>query len=361
MDEINKNINEVYISAILPVYNVVDYLELAVKSLVTQTLENIEIILIDDGSTDGSGQLADDLVQRYKNVVTVHQQNSGAAAARNNGIKLAAGKYIYFMDPDDWIKPNMLRSMYSSAEQHQAQLVMTGFTNKYDNGQEQYATSVKPESAIYMNHDDFRKSAHIYLNNTMLAVPWNKLYSREHILERQLEFPSVKWDDLHFNLEAVKEIERVVVIDNDDYQFLRTRPGSETTKVFDKSLFEKRKQQFEHVLEIFDYWHLNNDLTDKALNYYFASRVFQVVQEISDNGSFTYKTKMQLIQKIANDELVETVLSGENDGSALVNMALIPLRHKKILLSLWCGKCVSFAKNRFSKSFSDMRVKLMKV
>lgn len=361
MSDINQNSNQVSVSAILPVYNVAEYLELAVRSLVNQTLKSIEIILIDDGSTDDSGKIADELAQVYQQVVIIHQENSGAAIARNNGIKVAKGKYLYFMDPDDWAKPDMLYSMYSAAEQYQAQLVMTGFTNKYDDGKEEYATSVKPEFASYMTQDEFRNSAYIYLNNTMLAVPWNKLYSRNYILENHLEFPPVKWDDLHFNLEAVKEIEKVVVVDNDDYQFLRTRPGSETTKVFDKSLFDKRKQQFEHVLEVFNYWNLSNNQTNKALNYYFASRVFQVVQEISDNKAFTYKTKLGLIQNIVNDDLVEHVLSGEKDGSTLVNMALIPLKHKRILLSLLSGKSVSVVKNKFNRRFNSMRVKLMKV
>lgn len=361
MNNNRHGVDNIAISAILPIYNVVEYLEVAVESLLMQTLQNSEIILVDDGSTDGSGELADELAKKHERVLIIHQNNSGAAIARNTGIEASNGKYLYFMDPDDWAKPNMLYSMYSVAEKYKAQLVMTGFTNKYDDGKIRYETSVKPDFETYLTSEEFRNSAYIYLNNTMLAVPWNKLYLREYIVENSLKFPSVKWDDLHFNLEAIKKIEKVVVVDNDDYQFLRTRPGSETTKVFDKSLFDKRKQQFKHVLEIFNYWDLKNEQTNKALNYYFASRVFQVVQEISDNKSFTHRNKLDLIGNIVNDNLVESVLAGEKEGSKLISFVLIPLKHKKILLSLLSGKSVSFFKNRFNKIFNNIRIKLMKV
>lgn len=356
-----KEQNTKNITAILPVYNVVEYLDLAVSSLVNQTVEKIEIILVDDGSTDGSAELADELALKYEQVKTIHQQNAGAAKARNNGIKLATGKYLYFMDPDDWAKPNMLKEMYDAAEKYSAQLVMSGFTNKYDDGQIQNETIVIPEFAVYSNKKQFRESAHIYLNNTMLAVPWNKLYLNSYITENNLEFPSVKWDDLHFNLDAVREIDRVVVVPNSDYQFLRTRPGSETTKVFDSSLFDKRKQQYEHVLDVFNYWALNSTRTSKALNYYFAGRTFQVVQEISDNPQFSYNEKKNMIKKIVNDPLVERTLSGDMDGSLLVRIAILPLKNKQILLSLGSGKFVSIIKNRFGKTFNNVRVRLMKV
>lgn len=349
------------ITAILPIYNVVEYLELAVSSLVNQTAEKVEVILVDDGSTDGSAELADKLALQYEQIMVIHQKNSGAAEARNNGIKLATGKYLYFMDPDDWAKPDMLREMYDAAEKYSAQLVMTGFTNKYDDGRIQNETAVIPEFAVYSNKKQFRESAHIYLNNTMLAVPWNKLYLKSYITENNLEFPSVKWDDLHFNIEAVKEIDRVVVVPNNDYQFLRTRPGSETTKVFDSSLFDKRKQQYEHVLDVFNYWALNSTRTSKALNYYFAGRTFQIVQEISDNPQFSYLEKKNMIKKIVNDPLVERTLSGDMDGSLLVRIAILPLKNKQILLSLGSGKFVSIIKNRFGKTFNNVRVRLMKV
>ncbi|MFT9033236.1 MAG: glycosyltransferase family 2 protein [Leuconostoc mesenteroides] len=361
MNKKNQIVSTISISAILPVYNVVEYIELAVESLIGQSLKNIEIILVNDGSTDGSETLVNDLSKKYEQVTVIHQKNAGAAMARNAGIKAAVGKYLYFMDPDDWAKPGMLEAMYTAAENHNAQLVITGFTNKYDDDNGQYSTSVKPDFVVYKTKKDFRSSAHVYLNNTMLAVPWNKLYSKNYIIENNLEFPSVKWDDLHFNLEAVKEIQKVVVVDNDDYQFLRTRPGSETTKVFDKYLFDKRKQQFEHVLEVFNYWNLNSSKTEEALNYYFSSRVFQVVQEIADSKSFTYKTKANLINKIINDKFVERVLVGKKGGSMLISIALLPLKYKNVLLSLLSGKSVSLIKNKFGKTFNNIRVKLMKV
>lgn len=349
------------ISAILPIYNVYEYLNLAVTSLLSQTMKNIEIILVDDGSSDESGRLADQLEEENDRVYVLHQKNSGAAAARNLGISQAKGKYLYFMDPDDWAKPNMLKSMFDLAEESHAQLIMAGFTNKYDDGHSKYETIVKPDACIYQSQKEFREEAHIYLNNTMLAVPWNKLYLRNYILENRITFPSVKWDDLHFNLEAIRNIEKVGIVNNTDYQFLRTRPGSETTKVFDQSLFDKRKQQFEHVIDVFSEWNVENKESQKSLNYYFTSRIFQVIQEISDNENLKKYEKKAIVSEIVKDSLVQQAISGEKSGSKVILFASLPLKYKNVTLSLASGKMVSIIKNKFDKFFNVLRVKVMKV
>ncbi|SPX97546.1 Uncharacterised protein [Lactiplantibacillus plantarum subsp. plantarum] len=91
---------------------------------------------------------------------------------------------------------------------------------------------------IFATQNDFRLHAHEYLNNTFLAVPWNKLYKTSYLKNHHLEFPQVKWDDLHFNMEVIRNIERVGVLDIAEYHFFRSRPGSETTKVSMKSFLQ---------------------------------------------------------------------------------------------------------------------------
>lgn len=91
------------ITVVIPVYNMVDYLEKAVKTLGKQTYKNYEIILIDDGSTDGGTYLCDKLAEYYEQIRTIHKKNGGLSSARNCGIENAKGKYIIFPDPDDWV------------------------------------------------------------------------------------------------------------------------------------------------------------------------------------------------------------------------------------------------------------------
>lgn len=112
------------ISVIVPVYNVEKYLNRCIDSILNQTLKQIEIILVDDGSTDNSPIICDEYCDRYENIKVIHKENNRVAAARNDGIKIATGKYIALVDSDDWIEPNMLEEMYNKAEEFQTDITM---------------------------------------------------------------------------------------------------------------------------------------------------------------------------------------------------------------------------------------------
>lgn len=112
------------ISVIVPVYNVEKYLNKCIDSILNQTFKQVEIILVDDGSTDNSPIICDEYCSRYENIKVIHKENNRVSAARNEGIKIAIGKYIALVDSDDWIEPNMLEEMYNKAEEFQTDITM---------------------------------------------------------------------------------------------------------------------------------------------------------------------------------------------------------------------------------------------
>ena len=120
----NAEINDYKVSVIVPVYNVEDYLEECVNSLVGQTLEDIEILLIDDGSTDLSGVMCDGYAEKYPNVSVIHKTNGGLGDARNVGTRVAKGKYIYFIDSDDLLEKCALQYLYDEAEKKYLDVVL---------------------------------------------------------------------------------------------------------------------------------------------------------------------------------------------------------------------------------------------
>ena len=111
------------ISIIIPVYNTEKYLERCLNSLIQQTVKKIEIILIDDGSTDSSGNICDNYAKNHENIKVIHQMNRGQAAARNEGLKIAGGKYIGFVDSDDWVKYDMYETMLEVIENENCDVV----------------------------------------------------------------------------------------------------------------------------------------------------------------------------------------------------------------------------------------------
>lgn len=115
------------ISVIVPVYNIKEYLERCVDSILAQTWENLEVLLVDDGSTDGTENLVDELQKKDPRIRVFHKKNGGSSSARNLGIREAGGKYLGFVDSDDYIEPEMFAEMYREAQNTGAYIVMCGF------------------------------------------------------------------------------------------------------------------------------------------------------------------------------------------------------------------------------------------
>ena len=346
------------ITIIAPVYNVAEYLQKSIESVCKQTLKNIELILVDDGSTDASPMLLDKLAVKDQRIKVIHQINSGAAKARNNGIKHANGKYLYFLDPDDWLEKDMLQQMFEFAEKNELQLVITGFTNEYFEKNQYFSVPNTMPTQIYRTQKEFRYNAHKYLNNTFLAVPWNKLYLAEYIKKGNLIFPTIKWDDLHFNMEVIRNIESVGILNSSKYHFFRSRPGSETTKVFNDKLFMARKSQFEHILSVYHFWNLSDSQIMSEVYYYYELRMIQLTQEITDQKGLNLVRKRKLVSDVLNDDLTIRAFHNNGKRNRRLKLLLVPYKNRWVLMTICFGKNISFIKKHFSKGFYQIRMKV---
>ena len=280
------------VTIIIPVYNVKDYLEKAFDSICSQTLTDWEMYLVDDGSTDGSSTICDILASDDSRIHVIHQENQGAAAARNAAIGLAKGKYLYFMDADDWAVPEMLYDMVCLAENYYldawagvpvnnagrrlssigrklsnpaelkadipeeqcAQLVVTGFyIETYYSDEDYYLQKQAVRPRVFADRYDFREYAHVLFDRNLLYTPWNKLYLASYIKENHITFPEMHWDDFPFNLEVIRNIERVTVTDKAYYHFTRKRSESESEK-YNAGLFDRREEENEWLIELYQGW-----------------------------------------------------------------------------------------------------------
>ncbi|MGI5850342.1 MAG: glycosyltransferase family 2 protein, partial [Christensenellales bacterium] len=176
--------NPIKISIVMPVYMVEKYVGKAIESILSQTLTDYEFIIVDDGSPDNSGEICDEYAQKDHRIRVIHKPNGGAPSARNVGIDIAKGRYLYFMDSDDWAEPNMLEEMYHLAESHSAQFVVTGFyIDTYYSSTSYLRQNISYPDAVFTNKEDFRKEAYKLFDINLLYTPWNKLYLTEYIKE----------------------------------------------------------------------------------------------------------------------------------------------------------------------------------
>lgn len=336
------------ISVITPVYKVEKYLKKCVDSILMQTFTDFELFIVDDGSPDNCRYIADEYAKKDSRVRVIHKENGGAPSARNAGIEQATGEYLYFPDPDDWLEPTYLQDLHDSAKKTGADLVISGFVMEYYENKRRQSYAVSMADISYNNQQLVRTNLHKYLNNMMVAVPWNKLYRTSYIDQHSLRFPNLKWDDLHFNMDVITDIEKVAICSSTGYHFFRSRPGSETTSVFDGMLYKKRREQFEHILSVYKHWGVKGkDITSTIYGYY-ASRLIQCIQEVAISES---NKKEEIIRDIINDPLTQKALQDGHIEAVPLRIAIIPMKNKDIKGCLFVGKLMGFAKNHMPVTF----------
>lgn len=172
------------VSIIVPVYQAEKSLQKSVETIMQQTLEDIEIILVDDGSTDKSPAICDELAAKDARIKVVHQKNAGQSAARNVGINMAEGKYIGFMDNDDFLYPEMCRRLYENAEEQQADISACSYTVQDENGTVSHNRH-DGKKYVYNNKQGVKE----FLSRDVVDIyVWTKIYRKDFLDEHQIRF-----------------------------------------------------------------------------------------------------------------------------------------------------------------------------
>ena len=211
------------VSVIIPVFQVEKYLDKCIASVVGQTYQNLQIILVDVGSTDRSPAICDGWKERYPRITVIHQPNGGLSRARNAGLKIASGEFIGFVDSDDWIEPNMVECLLSALQKTDADIAVGGFEGfSEDSKTITYTQTKTTERKIYSAEEALRMllTGKGYICNNV----WNKLYRRSVLLN--IIFPLEKiYEDVPWTAQVIGNAKTVVCIDHICYHYL-FRPNS---------------------------------------------------------------------------------------------------------------------------------------
>lgn len=230
------------VSIIVPIYNGEKTLSRCVKSIMEQKFTEYELLLINDGSTDRSLEICHDLEKSDKRIRVMDKVNEGVSATRNFGIKEARGKYIQFVDCDDYVAKDYLDCLVKALEKEQADIVIAGYT-RHKNGK---VTKRVPQPLTFENLNAFSKEFFNLYNQWFLNTPWNKLYRKEKIVDK---FPlnMSLGEDLLFNLHYLKYCEKITVIDHAGYQYCIENENSLAIQ-YRKDKFENSMLLHEKVL-----------------------------------------------------------------------------------------------------------------
>ena len=227
------------VSIVIPVYNAEAYIVRSIDTVLAQSFSDIEIIIIDDGSTDHTPDIIDWYADNYANIIRIHQKNAGVQAARNTGIAYATGEYIGFVDSDDMIRPNMVEKMYASAQINHCDIVISSGYRIESKGyvpimeypmKENVAITVEEFLQMYI------------VDGYALPAVWNKLYRAS--LVKQFPFPEIKFEDEAWTPYILSYAEKICFLKKGFYEYDRSRSTCSDSLV-NQWLWKSKEQVFE--------------------------------------------------------------------------------------------------------------------
>lgn len=231
---------EPLVSVIIPVYNVEKYLDYCLKSVFLQIYRKMEIILVDDGSTDSSGEMCDYYRSLDDRIKVIHKTNGGLSSARNIGIKESSGEYITFLDSDDYIRKDFVKKLMDIMIDSESDIVVGSYMKVYDN----LDISITDET-LHINQYEGADFSYEMLSQKLPMYAHGKLYKRE--LFEEIQFPDGRWfEDVPTLWKISKLVKRAAAIDNKLY-FYRQREGS----IVNLKFTQQRMDQLYFAEEIF--------------------------------------------------------------------------------------------------------------
>ena len=264
--------NNPVVSVVIPVYNVEKYLEECIDSVLNQTYQNIEIILVDDGSTDSSGEICDRYVENNKNVYVIHQKNAGLSAARNAGFFRAVGEYVYFLDSDDYISADAIEKLTSIAINDNADIVFFDANSFLDDSEKEIRQNYIRKQK-YISSEGLVVFSQLQNNNEFHSAVPLLFFRSEFLKNKKFSFCSgIYYEDMIFTFEALCSA-RVVSQCKEALYFRRYRSDSIMTS-------KKNKKYFDSVVKVYrsliEFSVKNNISEESSVKKYICRNAFNV-------------------------------------------------------------------------------------
>lgn len=286
------------ISVVIPVYNAETTIKRLLNSLLNQTSKNFEIIIVDDGSNDKTSTILKRYTKEEK-IILVNQSNAGTASARNYGIKIAKGKYILFVDADDYLEPVALETYGNIISEHNPDLVISGFIEETEN---EILNQRMPFEKKYSKQKEFANDLLYLYKQGLIYNVWNKLYKKDFIISNNLEFPQVYFYEDHlFNILAFKKASIIYTTNKCIYHYVRNQKNSITSNYI-PNLFEIRVNENKEMVKMFKTFNIDKQMAKKFIAKRFLDRTIGCLENIQLNKTFTFKEKYKLTKEIITNK-----------------------------------------------------------
>ena len=305
------------VSVILPIYNVEPYLERCIRSVVNQTYNNLEIILVDDGSPDKCPQICEKWKNKDSRIVVIHKKNEGLGMARNSGLDVATGEYVCFFDSDDYIKEDAIEKCISTAQENRADIVIYGFSDVDAQGNVIKTMIPHTKKDLYVGAEvqaDFLPDLIAPdivrgIKSDLWMSAWCSFYSMDLIKRSQWKFVSerkVISEDIYSLLDLYSNVNRVCVLKQSLYFYCANE--SSLTHVFKEDRFEKIKIFYDECVKIANK-HGYNSKTINRLTYPYISNTLAALKLIITSSNLKEEKKVAVYSILKDKHLRNVILN----------------------------------------------------
>src|SRR5690606_29594046 len=321
-------------SIILPCYNVASYLPKAIESVLAQTDPEFELLVVIDGSPDNSKTIADKYALKDNRIKVFEKVNGGLSDARNYGLERAKGEFVYFMDSDDWIEPNLLEDNLKIIQDENLDFIIFGYIQDDEDAEGNLIAS-KP---VIPQLEELNKGQTIELDVHhigLMGYAWNKVYRRSFLNQHNFRFEKgiSLVEDILFNA-PIYTISQKIVFNPKTYYHYLNRPVVTLMKTFHENSFELKKKKNQALKLFFDEWNIVNQ--KEILSYLLIQGIRYCIHNMfSFKNQLTKKQKLDYIKMMYNDEdTVEAIKHYQADGiNAKIYKFLI--KNKLVLGTYW--------------------------
>ncbi|WP_028273535.1 glycosyltransferase [Atopococcus tabaci] len=347
------------VSIIMPVYNVERHLPRAIESALQQTSSEWELILVNDGSTDESGNICEAYKEKDERIHVIHQENQGSGPARNAGLVKARGEYIYFADPDDYFDADLIEDNLAIMKKDQADLVVFGYVNELmDQSGKVHQDHYLPNMPRLKTQEEFRA----HFQNFYLFSPyalWNKVYRKAYLIEQQIRFTNQRLgQDALFNLSVYKEMGRVFFNRKVYYHYM-THEGSAVNRYrADRMEMEYEiAKTFEHLLVS---WNKAEQFKDLITEEYFHVIYLETANLAHRDCPLTRSEKIERLQSIWNEVGITKGVSSKKEAHPFRFLLMQAFKRKKFNAALMLMKSRNGIADNYTFLFKKIRQSVRK-
>lgn len=338
------------VSVVMPVYNVEKFVEKAINSVLNQSYENFELILVNDKSTDKSLEILKKYEEKDSRIKVVDKPvNEGLGYARNSGMEVATGDYIYFIDSDDYVEPNLIEECVKSIEENQSDVVIFGYSeDQENNGVTTEVKEFKTESLI-AERDEFKKEFCKLYEKTIIHSTCNKFYKLSILRNNHLKFLKVSMcEDVFFNLQFFKVVERVTIIDKIFYHYMKRNIETLIVK-YNPQRFEFMCDVHRQVLELVKGYGVDTKENIELLSkIYLRTVIFCIIQLFNKNTNLSKKKRIEIIREIVDDDLVQRALNFNRYLGKSEKIYAYMIARKNIYLIYYMSNMVNLLKSKLN-------------